>query len=336
MRKITNILAIAAVLMGTWFCLPASMQTTIANNAADMSGKIVMVADSSTGRTVTNLFTFNRGAAVPFAVGASSLKVTNLDADKLDGVDGIRYNTVTVTTTSTGTQNNFDPSSTIALGYQITLIRCNNATDLTITGLPAGVFDGQIVMFYSIGAGNVLFQDASLGSGSTVELQNFATSINTPISVKGSAVYAYDSTSTTWRMQSHDQGAIITYTPVWGNLGTANTTTGSSVSGRYQVIGRTVFYKISFAFGVGTVGGNAAYTWTIPLAASGASFHSGSAYISDAGTGVYGAIMTLQTTTTLVAYSTDVINTGVSNTVPMVWSAANGDSIQISGFYDIP
>jgi len=35
--------------------------------------------------TITGLWTFNRGAAVPFAVAAGSLKVTNLDADKLDG-----------------------------------------------------------------------------------------------------------------------------------------------------------------------------------------------------------------------------------------------------------
>lgn len=37
--------------------------------------------------TITGLWTFNRGAAVPFAVDAASLKVTNLNADKLDGVE---------------------------------------------------------------------------------------------------------------------------------------------------------------------------------------------------------------------------------------------------------
>lgn len=35
--------------------------------------------------TITGLHTFDRGANPPFAVGAASLKVTNLDADKLDG-----------------------------------------------------------------------------------------------------------------------------------------------------------------------------------------------------------------------------------------------------------
>lgn len=67
--------------------LSPTAQTTLANNAADLAGKIVMVADSTTARTVTNLFTFNRSPSAPFAVAASSGKVTNLDADLLDGVE---------------------------------------------------------------------------------------------------------------------------------------------------------------------------------------------------------------------------------------------------------
>ncbi len=35
--------------------------------------------------TITGLWTFNRGADVPFAVAAASLKVTNFDADLVDG-----------------------------------------------------------------------------------------------------------------------------------------------------------------------------------------------------------------------------------------------------------
>lgn len=74
--------------LGIALVLSPEAQTVISNNAADMANHIVMVADSSTARTVTNLFTFDRGAAVPFAVGASSLNVTNLDADKIDGYGG--------------------------------------------------------------------------------------------------------------------------------------------------------------------------------------------------------------------------------------------------------
>lgn len=218
MRKITNTLAIVAVLMATWFVLPASVQTTIANNAADMSGKIVMVADSTTGRTVTNLFTFNRGAAVPFAVGASSLKVTNLDADKLDGLDGVKYGTITVTTSATGAQNNFDPSSTIALNYQITYIRVTSATDLTITGFPAG-FDGQIVTIRNNGSGgNVLLTYNSASSTAGNRLLNAITLGNTPVASAGYITYQYNATDAAWAMIAHEQGQWITPTFAAGDF----------------------------------------------------------------------------------------------------------------------
>lgn len=257
MRKLRNLAAILGVLLLSWLVMPASMQTTIANNAADMSGKIVMVADSATGRTVTNLFTFDRGAAVPFAVGASSLKVTNLDADKLDGLDSVRYKQAVVTTTSTGTQNNFDPSGAIAAGNQIVLIRCNNAADLTVTGLVTGI-DGQIVIFYDIGSFNVLFQDASGGAGSTVELQNIATSAATPISTRGFAKYVYDSTSTIWRLTAHEQGAWITPTYAGGSY-TANgamtwtVDSGDVTTQAYRLNGRTL--TVNFSLGTTSVAG---------------------------------------------------------------------------------
>lgn len=251
MRKVTNLLAILGCLLLTWFVVPASLQTTIANNAADMSGKIVMVADSATPRTVTNLFTFNRGGTnAPFAVGNSgAVTVTNLDADKLDGLDSVRYKQTVVTTTSTGTQNNFDPSSTIASGAQIVVIRCNNAADLTITGLVAGV-DGQIVILYPINAsGNVFLQDASGGAGSTIELSNVLTSGPTPVSLRGYAMYSYDATSTVWRLHGHNQGSWITPTFTAGTYtanggGTWTVASGDVTTYRYLVSGRTITISI--------------------------------------------------------------------------------------------
>lgn len=63
----------------------------VANSAADLAGKILMVANSTTPRTVSNLFTFDRSPSAPFAVTAASAKVTNLDADKLDGLDSLAF-----------------------------------------------------------------------------------------------------------------------------------------------------------------------------------------------------------------------------------------------------
>jgi hypothetical protein len=63
----------------------------VANNAAEALGKLIMFADGGTARTVTNLFTFDRGANPPFAVGASSTKVVGLDADKIDGYEAAAF-----------------------------------------------------------------------------------------------------------------------------------------------------------------------------------------------------------------------------------------------------
>lgn len=77
--------------MLTFAAISAVSQTQIANNAAEIAGKIVMLADGGTARTVTGSFTFDRDPSAPFAVTASSAVVTNLDADLLDGVQGSGY-----------------------------------------------------------------------------------------------------------------------------------------------------------------------------------------------------------------------------------------------------
>jgi hypothetical protein len=60
----------------------------VANTAANLSGDTLLTAENS--ETKTGLLTFDRGAATaPFAVAqATAAKVTNLDADKLDGIEG--------------------------------------------------------------------------------------------------------------------------------------------------------------------------------------------------------------------------------------------------------
>lgn len=78
--------ALVAVL--AWSLYPTA-QTTIANNAAEMANKIVMLADGTVGRTVTNLFTFSRSTSAPFAVNSGAAKVTNLNADQVDGYEAI-------------------------------------------------------------------------------------------------------------------------------------------------------------------------------------------------------------------------------------------------------
>lgn len=58
---------------------------TVANTSLGLSLKTLDVLESD--QTITGLKTFSRGAQSPFAVAVGSTVVTNLDADKVDGVD---------------------------------------------------------------------------------------------------------------------------------------------------------------------------------------------------------------------------------------------------------
>ena len=133
-----------------------SSQTGVANSAADLSGKILMVANSTTPRTVTNAFTytglqtFNRGAAAPFAVDAASTKVTNLDADKLDGIDSTAFATSANITTAVNTNilAKYECGLRLSLttGVPITTSDVTAATTVYVTPIRGGIcsfYDGS-------------------------------------------------------------------------------------------------------------------------------------------------------------------------------------------------
>jgi hypothetical protein len=62
---------------------------SLANTSANLSGKTAVLAEAD--QTITGLQSFNRGTGSPFAVNTGAAKVDNLDADKLDGLDGAQY-----------------------------------------------------------------------------------------------------------------------------------------------------------------------------------------------------------------------------------------------------
>lgn len=117
--------------------LPASAQTNIANNAAEMAGKIVMLADGTTSRTVTNLFTFDRDPSPPFAVSSGSAKVSNLDADLLDGVDSTGF--VTTTTLYPIMRNECGLRLTLTSGTPVTTADVTAATSVFVSPINGGV-----------------------------------------------------------------------------------------------------------------------------------------------------------------------------------------------------
>lgn len=230
----------------------------VLNTSADISGKTLLTAEND--RTVAGLLTFSRGVgAAPFAVGASAAAVANLDADLLDGQHGAYYKdasnlnagTVPVarvptvlTTTSVGTQNDFNPG---ALTGEVVLLRCSNATDLTISGIVAGT-DGQILIVASVAAGNVFLKHQNSSSVAANRFINFATSCDTPLAA-GVAIYVYDGTTTRWRLVQHDQGAFLARTYSSGDYTTNGAggwtvESGDVVTNRYRLCGRQVQWEI--------------------------------------------------------------------------------------------
>lgn len=148
-----------------------------------------------------------------------------------------------VTITSTGTVNNL---SVTLLSGVLNVIRCNNVTDLTLTGLVStGIEDGTEVLFETVGAGNVYFKHLNGGSSAANQFSNIATSGDTPISTGGVARFKYGTTSSLWRLTSHEQGAWITPTFAAGNFtGSASLTWtvagGNVTSDAYRLSGRTL------------------------------------------------------------------------------------------------
>ena len=65
------------------------MSISVLNTDAGLSGKTIQNLED--GQTVTGLKTFDRDPNPPFAVTSGSAAVTNLDADKLDGLHGSAY-----------------------------------------------------------------------------------------------------------------------------------------------------------------------------------------------------------------------------------------------------
>lgn len=158
------------------------------------------------------------------------------------------------TTTSTGSVND------LALNAGVTVLRCTNASLLTLTGLAAGV-DGQRLLVVSVGAGQVDLAHQNAGSVAANRLINFATSGSTSLAPgTGTAEYEYDGATARWRLINHEQGAWITPTFSAGNY-TANgvmtwtLTSGDVTTQAYWLKGRTL--TVQWYLQTTTVGGTA-------------------------------------------------------------------------------
>lgn len=105
-------------------------------------------------------------------------------------------------TTAIGTQNDWDIDTDAAVGNgkAVGILRCNNASDLTITGFKAPT-DTRLMFVYAVGAGGVTLnhQDA----GSTTAADRIITATGSALTLtagSGSALLQYDATTARWRV----------------------------------------------------------------------------------------------------------------------------------------
>ena len=125
----------------------ADIQVT--NTDDDLSGNTLLTEEEA--YTITGLHTYNRGSSPPFAVASGAAKVDNLDADKLDGVEGAEFlkrdGTVALTTNWDAggyeiRSNTFE--SDVATGTAPLTI----ASTTLVTNLNADILDGQQGSYY--------------------------------------------------------------------------------------------------------------------------------------------------------------------------------------------
>ena len=89
------------------------MAIQVTNTSSQLSGKTLIDAEDT--QTITGAKTFDLDPAAPFIVTASSAKVTNLDADKLDGEEGTAFHSLVNATnwsTASLTWSNWTPTWT--------------------------------------------------------------------------------------------------------------------------------------------------------------------------------------------------------------------------------
>ena len=189
------------------------------------------------------------GATQTITPGTSGYLLTSGGASAVPTWAAAATTTPTIqTTTSTGTQADFSTSLSATV-HQI-LLRCNNASLLTITGFTAGgsaPTSGDIVDVVSVNA-QVEF-DHQTGSTAAYQLTNWVTVGNTPLAANsGTARYIYDGTTTKWRLVAHQQGTWIAQAYSAGNftsdVGTFTVEAGDVAKNVYWVRGKQLTIQI--------------------------------------------------------------------------------------------
>jgi hypothetical protein len=197
-----------------------------------------------------------------------------------------------------------------------------NTKALTCSGGSSGLIaantfyaQGGTVTGITLGANNDYFEVADsnvFARGGTAFATKFTNSSST------SRVYGF------WQ----------SYTPTWGNTGTANSLGNGTLVGEYREMqDNTVEWRVRLDWGNTTTCGNGAQTFSLPIASNSSSLGSDPAAccIDDASVGLYSATAHKYNaaSTMLVSYGT--VSGAISAAVPFTWTTS--DCIEMHGTY---
>lgn len=230
-----------------------------ADHINDLQNEVTAIENGLIGGLAHDLLTTTDDA---FDLGSAAKSWRDLFVDRNAliggtlGVTGLTTHTgALVAGDLRGTPETITATGTVAdqaVGATTTILRCNNATALTIQGLTGGS-EGRILIVESVGAGQVNLAHQNGSATAANRLSNFATSGNTPLAAgSGRAIYVYRASTGYWCLLHHEQGAWITATHADANYvavggGTFTVTSGDVISMRSRLIGRTLTVAFDLA-----------------------------------------------------------------------------------------
>lgn len=223
------------------------------------------------------------------------------------------------TNNDNGTQNNWNPG---VKGN--TIISWSGASNLTITGLVSTV-EGTIVTIYNTSSSaNLIIPYLSTSSSVGNRFFNVMVNTSTVVAPRGAVTYQYFSGF--WVMISFEQGSTLSYTPTWGNTGTANSLGNGTLTGKYRVVGTTAWLQILLMWGSTTTSGNGVWTFSTPSGLDISILAHVNGLGSDASSGlkyVFGGYAASVTTVVPLTSGTG----GTTTTAPFTW--ATSDFLQL-------
>ena len=233
----------------------------------------VVLNDQDVNSTAANRLITGTAAAVTLAAGTGFAWLAYDSVTARWRVVGTSVSAaggpVNATTTSTGAQNDFAPSGITFVAGQTTVLRCNNASLLTIQGLAGGV-DGAVLCIVSVGAAQVDLASQNVGSTAANRLINGVTGTVSLAAGGGIARFLYDGTTARWRLLDHQQGGWIAVAFAAGNFTASGAMTWTVDAGdqnayAYLVDAAKKTMVLSVTLSTTTVGGTLANILNVKL-----------------------------------------------------------------------